>query len=153
MSKWKHSKKFLISCLKQSCQKICIFLLNDNFKKVMKLRIEWVIAVLIDYNLDKKMVFRKIEMIFGHKIDSKPWECPILVDSAWNKLTRYKKILWGCSLGYENLLFFDLATIEFRYCHNASVEYCQLSFRFRVQISKIFPKSSKSYREILICLF
>ena len=47
--------------------KICKFLLNDNFKKVMKLKIEWMIAVLINCNLDKKMVFRTI--VFSHKID------------------------------------------------------------------------------------
>ena len=55
------------------------------------------------------------------KIDSEPWKCPIFDGSASNCLTRYQKLLWGCSLGCKNLLNFGWDNIKFHNHHQASV--------------------------------
>ena len=39
--------------------------------------------------------------------------CPIFYDSASNRLSRYQKILWVCSLGCKNLLNFTWNTMIF----------------------------------------
>ena len=39
--------------------------------------------------------------------------CPIFDNSASNRLTRYQKILWVCSLGSKNLLNFTWVTMKF----------------------------------------
>ena len=44
---------------------------------------------------DKKIIFRKIQLNFGLKIESQNWKCPIFDIPQSKDLTRYQKILLG----------------------------------------------------------
>ena len=76
------------------------------------------------FDIRIKSFSRRISWFLASKIDSEPWKFPSFEGSHISCVTRYHKILGGCSFGCKNILNFTWNTMKF---HNRCYATADLS--------------------------
>ena len=96
-----------------------------------------------------RLIFRWENHFQEDEKDSELWNFPIFDSSDSKSLTRYQKILCGCSFGCKNLLISNCLTMKFYNCHHINAHSLTCANAQKQDLRIYTRRSAEHHRHIV----